>query len=397
MSGDSIELSLAGPEKVIDGSGLLMLPALIDPHVHFRTPGGEHKEDWKTASMAAVRAGVTTVLDMPNNDPACTTYDNLQKKKKLIDAQLESIGIPLRYGLYFGADKNHFDEIKKAAFESCALKIFMGCSTGGLVIDDDESLDLAFRAAAEAGILVAVHAEDETILKEERRKFPQPGHARNHSLMRPKKAAIKATEKAINLAAKYKTPLYILHMSTKEELDLVRQAKKDGLRVYAEATTHHLFFTTSDYETLGTLVQMNPPIREKEDQEALWEALNDHTIDTIGTDHAPHTLAEKMLPFGQAPSGIPGIETLAPLLLDAVNRGKITLKRFVELTRTNAEKIFSLPSNDDIVLVDLNKEQVVEEKRLASKCGWTPYRGKKLRGWPAYTSLRGRIYAADRF
>lgn len=380
---------------IIDGKEFIVLPALIDPHVHFRVPGGEYKEDWKTASLAAVYGGVTTVFDMPNNTPPCTTLERLVAKKRIIDAQLKAVDVPLRYGLYFGADRQHFDQIGSIKEECVGLKIFMGCSTGGLVIDSDAALDEAFRCAKEAEMLVAVHAEDETLLAKKRKEFAGATDPSIHSKMRPKEAAIRATAKAIELAAKYQTSLYILHMSTKEELELLRQAKRDGLSVYGEVTTHHLFFTEEDYARCGTLVQMNPPLRTREDQEALWEGVRDGTFDTIGTDHAPHTFSEKTEPFGQAPSGIPGIETLLPLMLDAVNRGRLSLDRLIELTRTNIEKMFALPPNSDVVVVDMDLEKTVDSHLLKSKCGWTPYQGRTLRGWPVCTVLKGRIFSQE--
>jgi dihydroorotase len=380
---------------VIEGRELTPLPALIDPHVHFRVPGGEHKEDWKTAALSAVRGGVTTVCEMPNNQPPCTNYERLLAKKRLIDRQLKEAGIPLRYRLYFGADKEHFDQIALANRETCALKIFMGCSTGGLVVETEEDLDEAFRKAHDAGMLVAVHAEDEALLKEAKRNIPHANDPALHSQMRPRQAAIGACEKALHLCSKYNTPLYILHMSTKEELELVRQAKKSGLPVYAEVTTHHLFLSEQDYARHGTFVQMNPPLRTLEDQEALWQGIKEGSIDTLGTDHAPHTLEEKRLPFGKAPSGIPGVETLLPLMLDAVSKGRLTLKRLMELTRFNSEKLFKLPANSDVVLVDLALEKEVRQEELASKCGWSPYHGRLLRGWPVYTILNGKVFCAS--
>ena len=379
----------------IEGKTLTVLPALIDPHVHFRVPGAEHKEDWKTAALAAIRGGVTTVCEMPNNIPACTTYDRLIEKKKIIDSQLSEAGIPLRYQLYFGADKDHFDEIALVKKECPALKIFMGCSTGGLIIDNDTDLDTSFRLAKEAGLIVAVHAEDEEILRESKKKYPNATDYAIHSKIRPREAAIRAVEKAINLCNRYQVPLYILHMSTKEELELVRQAKKSNLPVYAEVTTHHLFLSENDYAAHGAFVQMNPPLRTQEDQEALWQGIQDGTIDTIGTDHAPHTLEEKRLPFGKAPSGIPGVETLLPLMLDSVNKGRLTINRLIELTRYNSEKLFKLSPQKDVVLVDLNIKKTVDTKELASKCGWSPYAGMTLQGWPLYTILKGRVFCTS--
>lgn len=365
----------------------LQIPALIDPHVHFRVPGLSHKEDWKTAARAAINGGVTTVFDMPNTIPPTTTQQALEEKKREIEKALKEVGIPLRYHLYFGADKEHFGQIGQVSNRCIALKIFMGCSTGGLVIDTDEALDEAFQKASEANMIVAVHAEDEAILASMRNEFSTSTNPADHTRMRPKIAAIRATEKAINLSIKHNTPLYILHMSTSEELDLVRQAKRNGLPVYCEATPHHLFLTIDDYQEWGTRVQMNPPLRSHEDQEALWEGIADGTIDTIGTDHAPHTLAEKDLPFGKAPSGVPGIETMLPLMLDAVSKKRLTLERLIALTRTNIEKIFSLPPNEDTVLIDPDLELTVTDAMIHSKCGWTPYRGRVLKGWPLITTI----------
>ncbi len=379
----------------IEGRILTVLPALIDPHVHFRVPGGEHKEDWQHAARAAVRGGVTTVCEMPNNTPPCTTLERLLEKRKLIDAQLQEADIPLRYQLYFGADKAHLDQIVLVKRMCPALKIFMGCSTGGLVIDTDEELDTAFRLAKEAGMLVAVHAEDEALLLAAKQRYEGGADYALHSKMRPREAAIRAVEKALALCALHNVPLYVLHMSTRDELELIRQAKKAGLPVYAEVTTHHLFLSENDYAMHGGFVQMNPPLRTVDDQEALWEGIRDGAIDTLGTDHAPHTVEEKKLPFGKAPSGIPGVETLLPLMLDAVAQGRLDLKRLLELVRFNSEKLFKLSTHDDVVLVDLELEKEVRAEELASKCGWSPYCGRVLKGWPMYTILKGQVYLAS--
>jgi len=381
----------------VDASHLLLLPALIDPHVHFRVPGGEHKEDWRSGAKSALHGGVTTVFDMPNNQPACTTYERLMAKKQLIDLQLKEAGIPLNYRLYIGADKNCLGELPKVKNEVVGIKVFMGSSTGELLIDDDLVLEEIFKIAAYEGMIVAIHGECEEILLEKKRELkaslesPQV-HPRIHSTLRDRSAAIQAVKKALDLAEKYGTTLYILHMSTKEELGLVQKAKKQGVSVYAEACPHHLFLSEGDYEMYGTRVQMNPPLRTIEDQVALWQGLNSGLIDTIGTDHAPHTVEEKERGYGQAPSGIPGVQTLLPLLLDAVNRQRISMEKLVSLTRFNCEKIFRLQGNDDYVVVDPGLNREVDEKKLFSKCGWSPYHGRRLQGWPQFTVLKGQAY-----
>lgn len=393
LEGEIIDQLIPSTEKrVIDGRGLTLFPGLIDPHVHFRTPGLEYKENWVSGAKAAIAGGITTVFDMPNTVPATTTYERVLEKKRLIDSQLQQAGIPLRYGLYLGADKNHFGEIAKAKKEIVGVKVFMGSSTGELLMDDEESLKSAFRLAHEQDLVLAVHAEDEKLLAKRKEQFKGEADPAVHSKLRSREVAIEATRRALNLAKTYKTRLYLLHIGTKEELALIAQAKKEGVMVFAETTPHHLFLTEKDYKTLGTKVQMNPPIRTEADVAALWEAIHTGIIDTIGSDHAPHTLEEKQKPYGQAPSGIPGVETTLPLLLDAHHGKRISLSEIVRLMRENILRIFHLEPNEDYVLVDLNKTALVEEKRLKTLCGWSPYAGRRLTGWPVYTIVQGRVY-----
>lgn len=387
ITGEKLEIRLTHLDGKINGEGLTVLPAVVDAHVHFRTPGAEYKEDWKSASIACVRSGVTTVCDMPNNTPACVTNEELQKKRELIDAQLKAVDVPLRYHLYLGADLDHLDQIVDT--DAPAIKIFMGSSTGTLLLDDASALRQAFINAK--GKLIAVHAEDETILNEAHFDSTNPA---DHSVMRPTKAAAVAVERAIALSEEFNNPLYILHMNSAEELELVRAAKKRGVLVYAEACPHHLFLTVDDYATWGAKVKMNPPLRSQADQDALWAAIDDGTIDCIGTDHAPHTLEEKQ--GGNAPSGVPGVETALPLMLNAVAEGRLTLRRLVEMMHTNPLKIFGLPENDDVVLVDLNLERKVEDAHLYTKCGWSPFTGQTLKGWPVYTICKGRLFSREK-
>lgn len=367
---------------------LVPLPAVIDPHVHFRTPGHEYKEDWRSGARAAFRGGVSTVFDMPNTSPPCVTCARLEEKKKQIEAQLD---LPLRYGLYLGADRDQLSEIERVSNHAVGIKVFMASSTGTLLLDDEVALDRVFCLAAEHHLLVAVHAEDELTLIAHQRESCDPA---DHSRMRPNVAAAIAVERAITKAKKYGTRLYILHMSTKEELSLVEQAKREGVDVACEVTPHHLFLTTDDYARFGTRVQMNPPLRSRGDCEALWEGVRRGLIDTIGTDHAPHTLEEKDLPFGKAPSGVPGVETVLPLLLDAVNKGKLSLERVIELTHTNVARLFCLGHNDDTVWVDMNEEWRVGD--FQSKCGWSPFEGMVLKGRPKYLKAQGRFFNLQR-
>jgi dihydroorotase len=396
VDGRSCEKTIPDAEdRIIDGKGLVLLPGLIDPHVHFRTPGLEHKETWHHAAKAALRGGITTVFDMPNTLPPCITKQRLMEKKQIIDKQLQEVDIPLRYQLYLGADKSHFDEICKCKDQIIGLKVFMGSSTGELVMDDDSSLHAVFCLAKAHDLVLAVHAEDEELIRKRKLLFQHATDPKVHSEIRNDEVAYLATKKAIELAKIYGTRLYILHLGTKRELELVKAAKKEGLSVFAETTPHHLFLNLTDYQRLGTKVQVNPPIRPKKDCDALWQGIQEGLIDTIGSDHAPHTIEEKSQPYGHAPSGMPGVETTLPLLLNACSQGLISLQKIVWLMKTRIEEIFNLPSNDDFILVDLEKTKQVEDKHLQTKCGWSPYAGLNLKGWPVYTVVKGKIYEQE--
>lgn len=393
LDGEIVDQLIPSSEKrVIDGRELTLFPGLIDPHVHFRTPGLEYKENWASGAQAAIAGGITMVFDMPNTIPSTITYERVLEKKRLIDSQLQQADIPLRYGLYLGADKNHFQEIERAKKEVVGIKVFMGSSTGELLMDDEESLHTAFSLAKKNDLVLAVHAEDEHLLAKRKELFKGATDPAVHSQLRSREVAIEATRRALALAKTYETRLYLLHIGTKEEVELIAQAKKEGVTVFAETSPHHLFLTEEDYKKLGTKVQMNPPLRTKADGESLWNAIHTGVIDTIGSDHAPHTLEEKKKPYGQAPSGIPGVETTLPLLLDAHHKKRISLVEIVRIMRGNILKIFRQEAHDDYVLVDLNKTKLVDEKKLKSRCGWSPYAGWELTGWPVYTIVNGRVY-----
>jgi len=393
IEGNLINIEIPSEEnQEINAEGLTLLPGLIDPHVHFRTPGMEYKEDWRTAALAAIYGGYTYVFDMPNVVPPTITSERLKEKKALINSQLKDANIPLRYELFFGADKNHFDQIEKIKNDVIGIKVFMGCSTGDLVIDDDESLHKIFKLGKDNDLLVAVHAEDEHILKSNKANFKGEMDYPAHSEIRSLDAARVAVKKAIDLSRQYGTKLYILHVTSIAELELIKAAKEEGLNVYAETTPHHLFLDTESYPELKGRAVINPPLRTKEHRETILNAIHDGTIDTIGSDHAPHKLSEKEQPYGSCPSGMPGIETTLPLLLNAYNDGLLSLQEIVNLTSKNAAKIFDLESYTDCVLVDLNKEQIIDEKNLKTKCAWSSFNGLTLKGAPVYTILNGRVF-----
>lgn len=394
FDGKRLDWHIPSPkEMTFDSQHLTLLPALIDPHAHFRTPGLEYKEDWKTGAKAALQGGITTVFDMPNTLPCTNTLERILEKKQLIQTQLKQVEISLNFSLYLGADKNHFSEIARCRHEIIGLKIFMGSSTGGLLLDDDASLETAFRLAAENDLLVAVHAEDEDLILKRKAHFSFLKDPKIHSEIRNEQVAYLATHKAINLARKYHTRLYLLHISTIQEIELIRQAKEQGLCVYCEVTPHHLFLSTKAYDSLGTKAQVNPPLRKQMHTNALWQAIKEKIVDTIGSDHAPHTMEEKSANYPKALSGMPGIETTLPLLLNACNEGKIQLSDIVRLMHTKILEIFRLPYHKDIVLIDMQKTQAIDTSLLQTKCSWSPYAGLVLKGWPVMTVIGDNLYA----
>lgn len=391
--GNSLNIELQDEGKDLHLDGCLYLPAGIDPHVHFRCPGGEDKEDWQTGSHAAFEGGYTFVCDMPNTNPACTTIKNLYDKIVMINHELSDY--PLKYRLYFGASKEGLNEIENLEpfrAKIAGIKIFMGSSTGSLLLDDQESLEKVFKLAAENDFLVAVHAEDETLISE-RGSLPYPykNSPRYHSFLRNDEVAAKAVSRAIDLAKRHQTKLYILHVSTKKEVELIEGAKKEGVQVFAEVTPHHLFLSDEFYATHGTKALVNPPLRNSGEQEFLFDAIERGVIDSLGSDHAPHPLSEKMKPFGEAPSGMPGIEWTFALLFQAHMDKKISLKNLVRLTSSGPRKILRLPNFNDHVIIDPNFEKVIP-KQTISKASWTPYEGMKLKGWPIATIANGKLY-----
>ena len=332
------------------------------------------------------------VFDMPNNLPPCITRERLLEKKALIEKQLQEAQIGLRYELYLGADKNHFQEIHRVKNEVVGVKVFMGSSTGDLLMDDESSLHAVFAIAAQCDIVVAIHAEDEEMIRARTLQYAHQTAYAIHSLIRTPEVAAAAVKKVIELVSLYGTRAYILHVSSIPELELIQQAKKQGLPVYAETSPHHLFLNTDAYEDLQGRAKMNPPLRSKEHQAALVQAIHEGVIDTIGSDHAPHMLDEKARPYGQCPSGVPGVETNLPLLLNAHHQGIFSLEEIVRLTSFNARRLFSIPDHHDWVLVDLSLTKTVSPTMLKTKCGWSPFDGQILTGWPVFSVIKGRLY-----
>ena len=376
-------------DRIIDACQKFIIPGVIDPQVHFREPGLTHKEDIKSGARAAVCGGITTFFEMPNTNPATTNSKLLEEKFKI--AEKSSVA---NFSFFLGATPNNIDEIKNLK-GNCGVKIFMGSSTGDLLVDRDSDIEKIFKYCNK---IIAIHSEDEQVLNETAKTIKNPNFS-DHPNMRPVKAAVTSTNKAINFALKYKKRLHVLHLSTSEEVKIIRKIKNTGL-VTSETTPQHLLLSAPDiYDDIGSYAQMNPPIREKYHQEELWKGLFDGTINCIATDHAPHTIQEKNKPYGIAPSGMPGVETSLPLMLNQVNKGKITLQDIIKWMCENPAKIYQIKNKGfikegfdaDIALVDLNKIKTIRAKNMQSKCGWSAFEGLEVKGWPIMTIVNGNI------
>ncbi|MBI2545630.1 dihydroorotase [Candidatus Woesearchaeota archaeon] len=381
-------------QKTIEAEGNIVIPGLIDCHVHFRQPGGEQKEDFYSGSRAAAKGGITSIFDMPNTNPATTTLAALKQKREL--AKRHCI---VNYGLHFGATPDNADMVRKADTKS--VKIYMGSSTGNLLVNTPEALARIFMAAKQSGKVCMVHAEDEECLRNLKEMYKEQtanhAEAELHTKIRDSSCAAKAIKDALRLQAKIGNKLYFCHTSTKEEMALLRKAKQRSTKVFCEVTPHHLFLDVRAYRKYGNFVKVNPPLRHAEDREALWKGIADGTVDTISTDHAPHLPEEKGQGYWDAPSGMPGVETMLPLLLDAVNKGKLSLTKVVELTAWNPAKIFGIVNKGyikvgydaDLVLADMNLSTRLES--IESKSKWSPFQDMILQGWPVVTIINGDI------
>jgi dihydroorotase len=382
----SPKISATVPE--IDAQGLTLLPGVIDPQVHFREPGLEHKEDLFTATRACARGGVTSFLEMPNTRPLTTTQAALNDK-----LQRAAQKCLVNFGFFIGATPENLPDLLEAN-PTCGIKIFMGSMHGPLLVSTEEELDPIF---ARGTRLIAVHAEDQGRISERRKQFEGITDPAIHSQIQDNQAALNATKLALKLSKKYQRRLHILHLSTAEEAELLRQDKPSW--VTAEVTPQHLLLNVSAYEKIGTLAQMNPPLRMERDNEVLWQALLDGVIDFIATDHAPHTLEEKGKGYPNTPSGMPGVETSLPLMLTQAMQGRCSVAQVSDWMSTAVAKAYKIPHKGliapgydaDLVLVDLENYHPVLREELQTKCGWSPFEGWNLTGWPQYTIVGGQI------
>ncbi|QLE55995.1 dihydroorotase [Nostoc sp. TCL26-01] len=382
------EIVSTKPVTEIDAEGLTLLPGVIDPQVHFREPGLEHKEDLFTASCACAKGGVTSFLEMPNTRPLTTTQQALDDK-----LQRASHKCLVNYGFFIGATAENLPDLL-SAHPTPGIKIFMGSMHGQLLVDQEGLLESIF---AQGSRLIAVHAEDQARINQRRQEFAGIQDPAIHSQIQDNQAALLATQLALKLSQKYQRRLHILHMSTAEEAELLRQHKPSW--VTAEVTPQHLLLNTSAYGEIGTLAQMNPPLRSPHDNEVLWQALRDGVIDFIATDHAPHTLEEKAQPYPNSPSGMPGVETSLAVMLTAAMAGKCTVAQVVNWMSKAVAVAYGIPNKGaiapgydaDLVLVDLNTYHPVRREELLTKCRWSPFEGWNLTGWAVTTIVGGQI------
>lgn len=383
-------------DQELDGRGRWLWPGVIDAHVHMRSPGMTHKEDWQTGSAAALSGGVTCAFDMPNTSPSTITLEALEAKRALLASQSR-----INFGLFFGATATNL-KFAQEAQGICGLKIFMASSTGDLLVDRDEDLEPIF-AGFEGQI--SVHAEDEAYIQAQEAKYAHLDDVSVHSMIRDPEAGAKGIERAARLANKHGRRLHVLHVSTRAELDAlakgqrVAREQRTGAKITAEICPHHLYLSTRDYERFGTFVQMNPPLREEEERVAMWEALAKGRFDLIATDHAPHLPQEKRQPYRKAPAGVPGIELMLPLMLDAVSKGGLGAEQLLELLCHGPAAVYGVAGRGrlevgawgDVVMIDPKMTRTIRDEDQRTRCGWTPFAGMTTTGWPVATWVNGQL------
>lgn len=374
--------------RVIDCTGLHILPGVIDSQVHFREPGAEHKEDLESGSRSAVMGGVTTVFEMPNTKPATTSADALADKIRRASGRMHC-----DFAFWVGGTRETVDDIPdlERLPGAAGIKVFIGSSTGNLLVEDDAGIAAILGKTRRRA---AFHAEDEYRL-EERKPYRVAGDPASHPIWRDATAALMATQRLVAIARRTGARIHILHISTGEEIAFLADHKDIAT---AEATPHHLTLSSEDYARLGTRLQMNPPVRDKTHQAVLWRGISDGIIDVLGSDHAPHTLEEKARLYPESPSGMTGVQTLVPIMLDHANAGRLSLERLVDLTSAGPARIFGMARKGriavgydaDFTVVDLKRRATITNGWTASRAGWTPYDGKRVIGWPVGTVVRGR-------
>jgi dihydroorotase len=380
--------------KVFDATNKVVLPGIIDTQTHFREPGSTDVEDLESGSRAAVLGGVTSLFEMPNTNPPTSNLVEFDKKLQLAKNRMHS-----NYAFYFGATPENTEQLSKLKDVEgcCGVKLFAGSSTGKLLVDKEADIE---KVISSSDRIVSIHSEDEEILKL-RKKFIKKGNVHSHPEWRNTECAMSSTRRVVKIAERYNKRIHVLHVTTKEEVDYLAMHKKN---VTFEITPQHLTLYAPDcYDKLGTYAQMNPPLRTKEHYDRLWVAIKNNIVDVLGSDHAPHSKENKDKEYPNTPSGMPGVQTIFPVMLDHVNNGKLTLEQLIKLMCENPCRIFGIKNKGyikegydaDLTIVDMNKEVVIKDEMIASKCGWTPFNNHKVKGFPAGTIVNGILVMSE--
>jgi dihydroorotase len=380
--------------KVFDASDKVVLPGIIDTQTHFREPGSTDVEDLESGSRAAVLGGVTSLFEMPNTNPPTSNLLEFDRKLQLAKNRMHS-----NYAFYFGATPENIDQLSKLKNVEgcCGVKLFAGSSTGKLLVDKEADIE---KVISNSDRIVSIHSEDEEILKM-RVKFKKKGDVNSHPEWRNVECAMSSTRRVVKIAERYNKKIHVLHVTTKEEVDFLAMHKKN---VTFEITPQHLTLYAPDcYDKLGAYAQMNPPIRTKEHYDRLWVAIKNNVVDILGSDHAPHSKENKDKEYPDTPSGMPGVQTIFPIMLDHVNKEKLSLEQLIKLMCENPCKIFGIKDKGfikegfdaDLTIVDMNKEQIIKNEMMASKCGWTPFHNYKVTGFPIGTIVNGNLVMSE--
>ena len=380
--------------KAYDATDKVVLPGIIDTQVHFREPGSTDAEDLESGSRAAVLGGVTSLFEMPNTNPPTANLIEFDKKLKAAKNRMHS-----NYAFYFGATPDNTDQLAdlKNVEGCCGVKLFAGSSTGNLLVDKEADIE---KVISSSNRIVSIHSEDEDIIKL-RKKFIKKGDVHSHPEWRNVECAMSSTRRVVKIAERYNKKIHVLHVTTKDEVDFLAMHKKN---VTFETTPQHLTLYAPDcYDKLGTYAQMNPPLRSKEHYDRLWVAIKNNIVDVLGSDHAPHLKINKDKEYPATPSGMPGVQTIFPVMLDHVNNGKLSLKQLIDLMCENPCRIFGIQNKGyikegfdaDLTIADMNKEVVIKDEMIASKCGWTPFNNYKVKGFPVGTIVNGNLVMSD--
>ena len=380
--------------KVYDATDKVVLPGIIDTQVHFREPGSTDAEDLESGSRAAVLGGVTSLFEMPNTNPPTSNLVEFDKKLQAAKNRMHS-----NYAFYFGATSDNTDQLAKLKNVEgcCGVKLFAGSSTGNLLVDKEADIE---KVISNSDRIVSIHSEDEDIIKI-RKKFIKKGDVHSHPEWRNVECAMSSTRRVVKIAERYNKKIHVLHVTTRDEVDFLAMHKKN---VTFETTPQHLTLYAPDcYDKLGTYAQMNPPLRTKEHYDRLWVAIKNNIVDVLGSDHAPHLKDNKDKEYPNTPSGMPGVQTIFPVMLDHVNNRKLTLQQLINLMCENPCRIFGIKNKGyikegydaDLTIADMNKEVTIKDEMIASKCGWTPFNNYKVKGFPIGTIVNGNLVMSD--